>query len=149
MLKIDEELMQIDDQIMRLVKALKQTSEYRTYHEVKQAIERDEHLQEQVSLFEEKKEAYELLEPYRHYLPEAREAKRQLFRLKRELDLYPLVRRLRQVENALQELLAQVSQVLAEAVDEDIFVETGLPFAPKHKPHGKGTYRNIREEDDV
>ena len=138
MLQMDEGLMAIDEGIDRLVAAICASPEYTRYKATQKAIEADAGLQELVADFESKKQAYEDLEAYRNFLPEARELRRSLYALKRQLDLHPLVSQLRQDENALQALLAQVSHILSQAVDSDIFVDTGLPLAPRRKAHKKG-----------
>ena len=137
MLIVDDQLLAIEEATNRLINALKESTAYQTYLATQEAIEHDTVLQDKVAQFEAKKQAYEAIEAYRDILPEARSLRRDLFQLKRELDLYPLVGQLRQDENALQEILAQVSQRLALAVDASIFVDTGLPFAPRRKPHEK------------
>ncbi|KXT75650.1 YlbF family regulator [Streptococcus sp. DD12] len=135
MLIIDDQLLAIEEATNRVISALKQSPEYQAYQATQAAIEADLVLQDKVAQFEETKQAYEEIEAYRDILPEARTLRRDLFQLKRELDLYPLVGQLRQDENALQEVLAKVTQALAMAVDPSIFVDTGLPFAPRRKPH--------------
>ncbi len=139
MLIVDDQLLAIEESTNRLIIALKESAEYQTYLATQLAIEQDAVLQDKVAQFEEKKQAYEAIEAYRDILPEARTLRRDLFQLKRELDLHPLVGQLRRDENALQEILAQVSHQLAYAVDPSIFVDTGLPFAPRRKPHEKIT----------
>ena len=53
----------------------------------------------------------------------------------------------RQAEVALQEVLAELSSLLSQSISSDIFVDTGLPLAPKRPKHGHGRGDNIREKD--
>ena len=71
--------------------------------------------------------------------------KRQVLRMKRQIDLNEVVIAYRQAELDLQAIMASLSQDIAQAVSDQIFIDTGLPLAP-HKPHHKKGATNIKEK---
>ncbi|MCS4488748.1 YlbF family regulator [Streptococcus sciuri] len=147
MLIVDNQLLELDDAIEELVLAIVQTDEAKAYQNTKAAFDTDDVLQDMLADFSAKKEDYENLAAYGTVLPEVMDKKKELYKLKRKLDLYPTVIAFRQSEVALQELLATVAKALAQAVSSKIFVDTGLPLAPHKAPHRKKG-RTIRESDE-
>ena len=104
MLIIDDQLLELDDTIEELVTAITQTEQAKTYQVAKIAFDTDESLQEMIADFTLKKTAYEQVADYAAYLPEVKDKKKVLYKLKRQLDLHPKVIAFRQAEVALQEL---------------------------------------------
>ncbi|MFS1663087.1 YlbF family regulator [Streptococcus sp. zg-JUN1979] len=144
MLRIDEELLAIDDAIEELVEAFVIQEEAKCYRLAKEAVLKDRDLAQKMAIFEEKRSSYEKEAAYSAFRSEIKEQKKELYRLKRQLDLHPKLVALRQSETRLQESLAKISRQLSEAVSSDIFVDTGLPLAP-HKRHHKPNENPIRE----
>lgn len=145
MLKINQELLAIDDAIDQVVKKLMERPETKRYQALKTQFDQDAHLSQLRSEFLALKEDYERVEAYTSYRPEIAQMKRALLQKKRELDLDEITQQLRQSEHDLQSLLARVTQDISQAIDQDIFVDTGLPFAPSKRPHGHQPGQNIRE----
>ena len=77
--------------------------------------------------------------------PDVRELKRQVLRMKRQIDLNEVVIAYRHAEFDLQTILANLGEEIAQAVSGQIFIDTGLPLAP-HKPHHKKGDTNIKEK---
>ncbi|HEL0610332.1 TPA: YlbF family regulator [Streptococcus equi subsp. zooepidemicus] len=140
MLIINEELFAIERAILQLVQDIRTSSQYQAYALAKKAFEADLALQTELALFEELKQ--DLLES----CPDARALRCQLLHQKRQLDLHPLVADLRLAQVDLQEVLATISTAIAEAVSEDILVDTGLPLATNRPRHELGPYQNIKEK---
>lgn len=59
-----------------------------------------------------------------------RELKRQVLRMKRQIDLNEVVIGYRQTEFDLQSILANLGEEIARAVSDQIFIDTGLNFLP-------------------
>ena len=59
-----------------------------------------------------------------------RELKRQVLRMKRQIDLNEVVIGYRRAEFDLQTILANLGEEIAQAVSDQIFIDTGLPLAP-------------------
>lgn len=144
MLIINEELLAIDQAIDSLVLHLLRLPEVDNYRLKRQKFENARELQELVLEFQELKESYDKAKEYEAFRPDVRELKRQVLRMKRQIDLNEVVIGYRQAEFDLQTILASLGEEVAQAVSDQIFMDTGLPFAP-HKPHHKKGATNIKE----
>ena len=102
----------------------------------RQKFENDRELQEQLFAFQELKDSYDTAKEYEAFRPDVRELKRQVLRMKRQIDLNEVVIGYRQAEFDLQTILANLGEEIAQAVSDQIFIDSGLPLAP-HKPHHK------------
>ena len=78
-------------------------------------------------------------------LDQVRDLKRQVLRMKRQIDLNEVVIGYRQAEFDLQIILASLGEEVAQAISNQIFIDTRLPLAP-HKPHHKKGDTNIKEK---
>ena len=136
MLIINEELLAIDQAIECLVSCFIKLPEIENYR-LK--------LQEQLFAFQELKDSYDAAKAYEAFRPDVRELKRQVLRMKRQIDLNEVVIGYRRAEFDLQTILANLGEEIAQAVSDQIFIDTGLPLAP-HKPHHKKGDTNIKEK---
>ena len=136
MLIINEELLAIDQAIDSLVSHFLMLPEVDAYRLSRQQFENDKELQKQLFAFQELKDSYDTAKAYEAFRPDVRELKRQVLRMKRQIDLNEVVIGYRQAEFDLQ---------IAQAVSDQIFIDTGLPLAP-HKPHHKKGDTNIKEK---
>ena len=138
MLIINEELLAIDQAIECLVSYFLKLPEVENYRLKRQKFENDRELQEQLFAFQELKDSYDAAKAYEAFRPDVRELKRQVLRMKRQIDL-------NEAEFDLQTILANLGEEIAQAVSNQIFIDTGLPLAP-HKPHHKKGDTNIKEK---
>ena len=145
MLIINKELLAIDQAIDCLVSYFLKLPEVENYRLKRQKFENDRELQEQLFAFQELKDSYDTAKEYEAFRPDVRELKRQVLRMKRQIDLNEVVIGYRQAEFDLQTILANLGEEIAQAVSDQIFIDTGLPLAP-HKPHHKKGGTNIKEE---
>ena len=145
MLIINEELLVIDQAIECLVSYFLKLPEVENYRLKRQKFENDRELQEQLFAFQKLKDSYDTAKAYEAFRPDVRELKRQVLRMKRQIDLNEVVIGYRQAEFDLQTILANLGEEIAQAVSDQIFIDTGLPLAP-HKPHHKKGGTNIKEE---
>ena len=145
MLIINEELLAIDQAIECLVSYFQMLPEVDAYRLSRQQFENDRELQKQLIEFKELKDSYEEVKEYAAFRPDVRELKRQMLRMKRQIDLNEVVIGYRQAEFDLQTILANLGEEIAQAVSGQIFIDTGLPLAP-HKPHHKKGDTNIKEK---
>ena len=123
MLIINEELLAIDQAIEYLVSYFLKLPEVENYRLKRQKFENDRELQEQLFAFQKLKDSYDTAKAYEAFRPDVRELKRQV----------------------LQTILANLGEEIAQAVSNQIFIDTGLPLAP-HKPHHKKGDTNIKEK---
>ena len=145
MLIINEELLAIDQAIEYLVSYFLKLPEVENYRLKRQKFENDRELQEQLFAFQKLKDSYDTAKAYEAFRPDVRELKRQVLRMKRQIDLNEVVIGYRQAEFDLQTILANLGEEIAQAVSNQIFIDTGLPLAP-HKPHHKKGDTNIKEQ---
>ena len=151
MLIINEELLAIDQAIDSLVSHFLMLPEVDAYRLSRQQFENDKELQKQLFAFQELKDSYDTAKAYEAFRPDVRELKRQVLRMKRQIDLNEVVIAYRHAEFDLQTilpifyLLANLGDEIAQAVSDQIFIDTGLPLAP-HKPHHKKGDTNIKEK---
>ena len=145
MLIINEELLAIDQAIECLVSYFLKLPEVENYRLKRQKFENDRELQEQLFAFQELKDSYDTAKEYEAFRPDVRELKRQVLRMKRQIDLNEVVIGYRQAEFDLQTILANLGEEIAQAVSDQIFIDTALPLAP-HKPHHKKGDTNITEK---
>ncbi|MGT2933227.1 YlbF family regulator [Streptococcus catagoni] len=147
MLIINEELLEIEDAIDTLVANLLKTPEYKNCCRLKKIFESDQALQKQLADFKDLKDRYEEASRYADFHPETKDLKRALLFKKRQLDLNPLTVEFRYAEVDFQKHLAKIAQKLAKTVSSSIFVDSGLPLAPKRERPSIGIYQNIKEKD--
>ena len=134
MLIINEELLAIDQAIDNLVLHFLRLPEVENYR-----------LKQLLLEFQELKESYDKAKGYEAFRADVRDLKRQVLRMKRQIDLNEVVIGYRQAEFDLQIILASLGEEVAQAISNQIFIDTGLPLAP-HKPHHKKGGTNIKEE---
>lgn len=120
MLVINEDLLAIDEAVNRLVKDLVDTDHFQDYLEKKQTFEQDKILQKDILAFKELVIEYEKAKESFASRVDVKNRKRGLIESKRALDLHPNVRALRLAEVAFQEILAQISEAIAETVSSSI-----------------------------
>lgn len=149
MLEINEELLAIDDAVDHLAKLVLASPQAKTYQLAKTKVLADQDLQIQLARFRDLQESYEEQKEFAKYRPEVVGLRRQVLQLKRQIDLTQTMQDFRAAEVALQEVLAGITEQLAQTISPDIFVDTGLPLAPHHRQHGHGRGQNIREKGKV
>ena len=145
MLIINEELLAIDQAIDNLVLHFLRLPEVENYRLKQQRFKNARELQELLLEFQELKESYDKAKGYEAFRADVRDLKRQVLRMKRQIDLNEVVIAYRHAEFDLQTILANLGEEIAQAVSGQIFIDTGLPLAP-HKPHHKKGDTNIKEK---
>ena len=145
MLIINEELLAIDQAIDSLVLHFLRLPEVENYRLKQQRFKNARELQELLLEFQELKESHDKAKGYEAFRADVRDLKRQVLRMKRQIDLNEVVIGYRQAELDLQIILASHGEEVAQAISNKIFIDTGLPLAP-HKPHHKKGGTNIKEE---
>jgi len=98
------------------------------YKECYKRLKTDAETQRKVQHFTHMKALFEDLPRFGRYHPDYKRINKETRDAKREMDLDENVARFRQAENALQDLLDQISLRIAKSVSEQIKVPTGNPF---------------------
>lgn len=101
---------------------------YIEYREAKKAMKEDPEAQEKINNFLSWKDQYDEVQRFGAYHPDYKTTAKQVRVVKREMDMHETVIRYRQAEKALDNLLTEISTLVAESVSSSIKVPTGNPF---------------------
>ncbi|MCG5249833.1 YlbF family regulator [Brevibacillus agri] len=107
---------------------INQSREVLEYLEAKRRMEADEEVQRLLLLFEKKKEQYEDVQRFGKYHPDYNHISKEVRELKRTIELRDSVQAFKRAEDALDELLYQVSRTIAHSVSDTIKVSSNNPF---------------------
>ncbi|AWB45178.1 regulator [Paenibacillus sp. CAA11] len=97
----------------------------------KRLINQDEAIQALIKKLESKKELFEETQRFGHFHPDYHAAKDKVAEVEKELEQHEAVRRFKIAEQELDELLHQMSEMIAYSVSSSIKV-------PGNETHGKG-----------
>lgn len=98
------------------------------YKKAKKELDEDVEAQIIIAQFIQMKEKYEEVQRFGKYHPDFKTVSTEMRELKRELDLHETIANFKQAENDLEQLLNEVSRIIADAVSPHIKVPTGNPF---------------------
>jgi len=121
-----------------LSQMINQSNEVEAYLTAKKRMEEDTQAQELLALFEKKKEAYEDVQRFGKYHPDFDKISTEVRQLKRSLEMLDTVQAFKRAEDALDNLLYQVSRTIADSVSHTIKVPSNNPFL-ETKAGGCGT----------
>lgn len=107
---------------------LTHSQEMRRYKETRQQMEADRQAVALIESFKRLKEVHEEVERFGTYHPDYHTVTRNVREKKRELDKVSSIAAFKRAENDLDELLYQVSRVIADAVSEQIKVPSNNPL---------------------
>lgn len=99
----------------------------------KSVMENSSEVKQLKAVFTRKKDAFEECERFGHYHPSYHEALEAVGEVQKQLDALEAVRRFKEAEDRLDDLLYKVSTTIAHAVSESIKVPSNNPL-----PVGKG-----------
>lgn len=124
------------DEIAAMIVESKEAEYYRKcLYKLKNSRETQKKIREFVQM----KELYEEVQRFGKYHPEYKKVMVSVRELKREMDMDGHVAEFRRAENALQNLLDEVSVLIGRSVSEHIKVPTGSPFFESSCSSGCGT----------
>ena len=112
-----------------LADMIKNSAETADYLYWKQRKDEDQEVKRLMPLLNRKKELFEETQRFGHYHPNYHEALDQVNEVIRQLDAIECVRRFKDAERKLDELLHEVSQSIAFAVSDTIKVPGNDPLA--------------------
>lgn len=131
---LQEMLMQAYD-ISDMIKKSELIHQYKYWN---QAVQADPEVQQLVKQFHAKRELFEECQRFGHYHPNYHEAMNEVYKVQEKLDEIECVRRFKQAENELDQLLYTISETLARAVSEDIKVPSNNPLPSSSGGCGAG-----------
>ena len=124
----NEQMLQIDDQIDLVLKAIDQSDLLQNYQASKRQMEADPKATLAKATFTKAKARFEEISAYGQYVSGYHEGQKEVMVAKRKLDLTESVSAFRFAETSLQSLLDEIGAQIAKAIDEEIKVDAGNPF---------------------
>ncbi|MGJ9381294.1 regulator [Salipaludibacillus neizhouensis] len=101
---------------------------FNDYVDLKQQVQSNKEAQTMLRHFRSLKESYDEVQRFGKYHPDFKKITKEVREYKRELDTHPLIAEYKNAEKELENLLNEVSQIIALAVSPQIKVPTGNPF---------------------
>lgn len=101
---------------------------FNEYISKKRCVQEDTQAQQLILAFNKKKEEYEETARFGRYHPDFDRVAKEVRVVKREMDLYEPIANFKKAEKQLEELLNQISVLVARSVSDTIKVPTGNPF---------------------
>jgi len=112
---------------------------YALYQESKNNLECDEQSQQLIKNFLMVRDKYDEVQRFGRYHPDYKSVIKEMMECKRDLDVHPLIADYKKKENQLNELLGELSTILARSVSSSIKVPTGDPFFDRSCGTGCGS----------
>ncbi|WP_425352555.1 YlbF family regulator [Alteribacter populi] len=101
---------------------------YVDYIEAKKTVDNDEEAQQLISTFTRLKDQYDEVQRFGKYHPDFKRVTKEVRETKRMVDTHESIAQYKKAEKALEELLRDVSLIIADTVSKSIKVPTGNPF---------------------
>lgn len=111
-----------------LAEMILHSEQFKQYEAAKSTLRRDIYAQEQIWEFNKRKDEFEEVQRFGKYHPDYHRISKEVRELKRKIDLYEPIASFKKSEKQLEELLNEVSLLIAHAVSKTIKVPTGNPF---------------------
>ena len=118
----------IISQSLTLAEMILQSEQYKQYEAAKSALRRNVDAQEMIWEFNKRKDDFEEVQRFGKYHPDYSRVSKEMREFKRKLDLYEPIALFKKSEKDLEELLNEVSAIVAHAVSKSIKVPTGNPY---------------------
>ncbi|WP_018662907.1 YlbF family regulator [Heyndrickxia acidiproducens] len=109
------------------------------YRQCYRQLYSDPETQQKIHNFARMKDQFQEVQRFGRYHPDYKRINKETREAKRAMDLDENVAQFRRAENALQELLDEISQLIGKSVSEHIKVPTGNPFFDSSCSGGCGT----------
>jgi len=108
------------DKSEELGKLVMQSEVMEAYNDARRAMEEDEEAQMLIQAFKHIKIQYEEVQRFGRYHPDYNEIMRDVRKTKREMDMHPYVASFKVAERKLQQLLDEISALVADSVSNQI-----------------------------
>lgn len=129
---------EIINQTYRLAELILHSSLVENYTNTKEKMYADEEAIVSIISFQELKEKYEEVQRFGKYHPDYRDVQGQVREAKKKLEGIPLVVAFQKAEEELDEVLYQVSRMIADAVSSKIKVLSNNPLQASGTGCGSG-----------
>jgi cell fate (sporulation/competence/biofilm development) regulator YlbF (YheA/YmcA/DUF963 family) len=113
---------------LTLAEMIIKSQQFFQYEAAKSTLRRDIIAQEMIWDFNKRKDDFEEVQRFGKYHPDYSQVSKEVREFKRKLDLYEPIAQFKKAEKELEELLNEVSMIVAHAVSKSIKVPTGNPY---------------------
>jgi len=114
-------LLQASYELGEMLNASKEMAEYLYW---KSVVQQDEEAKRWIAKLQQQKDRFEECQRFGHFHPEYHAALEQVRQVQEKLDAIPSIQRFKQAEDRLDELLYEVSKLIAHSVSESVKVPT-------------------------
>ncbi|MBE3568697.1 MAG: YlbF family regulator [Bacillales bacterium] len=139
MLAATLETIEIIEEAEKLAEMIVQSDIAEQYRKCYDRLYKTPATKEKINRFSRLKERYEEVQRFGRFHPDYADVMKNIREAKREMDLDENVAIFRKAENALQQLLDEVSLLIAHSVSPHIKVPVGNPFFEKSSGCGCGS----------
>ncbi|SDI65861.1 Cell fate regulator YlbF, YheA/YmcA/DUF963 family (controls sporulation, competence, biofilm development) [Natribacillus halophilus] len=116
------------DESEELSRMILSTHIYHNFVEARRTMLEDEEAERLIRHFNDQKVKFDEVQRFGKYHPDYSEVTKALRISKREMDLHESVNAYKEAERALEKLLAEVSEILASSVSQNVKVPSGNPY---------------------
>lgn len=131
--------LQLFDEAESLVAMMTECEVTSRYQESRRIVEADEEAQQLIKTFTKIKERYDEVQRFGKYHPDYKTVINEMMEIKRELDMNDIISAYKKAEEDMENLLNEISGLLAGAVSPSIKVPNGDPFFDRGCGGGCGT----------
>lgn len=125
------------EQIEELSNAIIHSEIFSEYVRCKNQLYRDEEVKKLIQSFVQLKEQFAEVERFGKYHPDYENVHKKVREKKRELDFHPKVAAFKKAERHMEQLLYEISTIIARSVSDNIKVPTGNPFFDQRSCAGR------------
>lgn len=129
----DEHVIEVLNKSEHLNQMILNSHRYHDYVEQYKAMQQSKEVNQMKQSFLKQKEKYDEVMRFRRYHPDYMEVMLKTRRMKKEIDMHPLVAAAKKAEMELQTLLDEVLVIVTNQISSGIMVERGNPFFTDHQ----------------
>ncbi|CAD2077136.1 YlbF family regulator [Phocicoccus pinnipedialis] len=119
---------EILDQLEKVGLMIRESEEYHSYKKYQDLLHKDDECRKLINAFTKLKEEFSEVERFGRYHPDFNEMRRKVNKMKKEIDLNPVVIEYRRAEYLLQNILDEVMYIIGQSVSEHANVVSHNPF---------------------
>lgn len=119
---------EILDQLDKVGLMIRESEEYHSYLKYKELLHTDKECRDLINRFTKLKEEFSEVERFGKYHPDFSEMRKKVNKMKKEVDMNPVVTEYRRAEYLLQNILDEVMFIIGQSVSEHANVVSHNPF---------------------
>ncbi|MGX7013154.1 YlbF family regulator [Vagococcus silagei] len=124
----DEQLFELEDAVLNVVDSLEKSQLTQDYLKHYTSLEENHDVDKLVIALERANDKFEQVSKYGKFAPDFKEKRRELRKIKRQVDTHPLISEFKISETELQNVLDYIALDLSQSISKEIKVDAGNPF---------------------